>query len=83
MLAEKAYLSGALSGVVIGAVFGMALVTILGYAAMVGDDPSIVSIHGEKGKPRVVEVGGTVYCLVSEARYSELRRYEWAAKNGR
>lgn len=83
MMVERMWGAGLVSGALGGFVAGALLVSILVFAAMGGDNPKIVSVAGEEGKPCVVEIGGTVYRLVSESRYSELRSYEWTVKNGR
>ena len=83
MMAERMWGAGMATGAVLGLVSGCILSGGIVCAAMAGESPQIVSLHGEKGRPRVVEIGGTVYRLVSESRYSELRGYEWAAKHGR
>ena len=81
MMAERMWGAGLVSGALGGFVAGCVLCGILVCGAMGGDNPKIVSVAGEKGKPRVVEIGGTVYRLVAESRYSELRGYEWTVKN--
>lgn len=83
MLAQRMWLSGAVAGGVVGLLVGICLVVVCVCAAMSGESPRIVSVVGEPGQVRVVEIDGTVYRLISASRYAELSRYEWTVRNGR
>lgn len=82
MLAQRMWLSGAVAGGAVGLLVGICIVVVCVCALMAGDAPRMVSVHGDPGKARVVDIAGTLYRLVPESRYAELRRYEWTAKHG-
>lgn len=83
MLAQRMWQYGAVAGGAVGLLVGICLVVVCVCALMAGDSPRMVSVHGDPGKARVIEIAGTLYRLVPDSRYAELCRYEWTAKNGR
>lgn len=82
MLAQRAWLSGLLSGCAAGLCVGVLLACFCVCLAMRGKDPLLVSLQGRVGQVRAVEIDGTVYRLVSASRYDELSRYEWTVRHG-
>lgn len=82
MLAKRMWISGFISGGAVGLCVGI-LLTVFGVCvSMSGENPILVSVQGQAGQVRAVEINGTVYRLISAIRYAELSRYEWAVRHG-
>lgn len=77
------WLSGVISGGVVGLLAGLCFSAFGICVAMSGKDPFFVSVQGKAGQVRAVEIDGTVYRLVTANRYAELSRYEWMVRHGR